>query len=492
MRIMKKGLFVFDFLFVVILLFLTGLSYLSYQRIEKMRVLAESVNHANLVKLNINQALLHTVSAESWERGYLLTRDTAYLTNVRLNLSKIDSIMQIAINLTADSPDQHKEVKYLAKNLATRAEILWRVSENDTIGIKTAMRIKSVIADGKDILDSTRVSMAKIIATENKLLGKRTKMKDEAGLLTSVIALISSIIGIMLVVFAYLKMRTETSLRHSAQSNEAASRKLQAEIAELNASLEVKVGERTLELRIKNSSLENMNEELLSFNYVASHDLQEPLRKIQAFSNRILESDQTLSEKTADYFTRISAAAERMQKLLEALISYSRASNIDGDLVLTNLNELLEDVKADMHEVIAEKKIAIINEGLPDLMVVPMQIRQLFQNLISNAIKYAKPGVAPEIKIKTELVPAGAIRKLVYLHYQNYWKISFEDNGIGFESLYEDKIFELFQRLHGKTEFEGTGIGLAICRKIAQNHNGYITAEGRPNNGATFFIYFPA
>lgn len=488
----KKSLFIFDLLFAFILLFLTALSYLSYERIEKMRLLAESVNHANLVKLNINQALLHTVAAESWERGYLLTRDTTYLENVETNLRKLDSVTKIVLDLTTDNPVQHRQVKHLTKKLMMRAEILRQIEKRDTIGIRTNEPAKIIISDGKTVLDSTRVTLRKVLATENELLDFRTKKKNQAGVFTPIFVLISSIIGILLVIFAYLKMRTETSLRLSAETNEAESRRLQQQSEEMKALLEVKVDERTKELRDKNVSLENMNDELLSFNYVASHDLQEPLRKIQAFSNRILESGEPMSEKTTDHFNRITAAASRMQNLLEALISYSRASNADIDFVQTDLNKLLDEVKTDIHEIIEEKYVTIINDGLPEIKVIPIQIHQLFQNIISNAIKYAKADVSPVIKIKSEIVKAENIRKPVNLHYQKYWKITFEDNGIGFEKTYEDKIFELFQRLHGKTEFEGTGIGLAICRKITQNHNGYITAEGYPGKGATFFVYFPA
>ncbi|RZJ31421.1 MAG: hypothetical protein EOO48_02165 [Flavobacterium sp.] len=489
---LKKGLFVFDILFAIILIFLAGLSYLSYERIERMRQLAESVNHANLVKLSVNQAILHTIAAESWERGYLLTRDTTFLINAEQNLSKIDSVTKVAIHLTADNPKQQKEVKHLAKKLLTRKEILEQIHKGDTVGIKTEKRLKSIIADGRVVLDSSRASLAKILATENNLLGVRIKMKNQAGLFTPILVLVSSIIGILLVIFAYLKMRTETNLRRNAQISEAESRKMQLQIAELNASLEAKVDERTRELQDKNIALGNMNDELLSFNYVASHDLQEPLRKIQAFSNRIIDSDNTLSEKTADHLSRINAAALRMQSLLEALISYSRASNADADFILTDLNKTLDEVKADLHEMLAEKQVEIVNDGMPELKVIPMQVHQLFQNVIANSVKYAKPGIPLKINIKTDKINASQNKKLLHLPYQNYWQISFADNGIGFEPIYEDKIFELFQRLHGKNEFGGTGIGLAICRKIAQNHNGYITAEGRPDNGATFFIYFPA
>ena len=298
--------------------------------------------------------------------------------------------------------------------------------------------------------------------------------------------------AIFLVIFAYLKMRAETSLRLDAQIRENTSRQMQEESERINHLLEQKVNERTEELQRQNISLENMNEELISFNYVASHDLQEPLRKIQAFTGRILDGDEPFSETTRDYFNRITNAAARMQKLLEALISYSRANNIDDDFIETDLNELMEEVKSDIHETIEEKHAVIKNNGLPTLKIIPTQVHQLFLNLVANSLKYAREDIAPNITITSQLINVEDIKKPVYLHRKSYWKIAFEDNGIGFESQYEDKIFELFQRLHGKTEFEGTGIGLAICRKIAQNHDGYIFAEGRPGEGATFLIYLPA
>lgn len=240
----------------------------------------------------------------------------------------------------------------------------------------------------------------------------------------------------------------------------------------------------------KNAELEQMNAELTSFTYIASHDLQEPLRKIRTFSNLITEKDSTsFSETTKEYFNRITAAVTRMQNLIEALLSYSRTNTLETQFERVDLNKLVEDVKNDLYEMIKEKNAAIESCNLPSLKVIPLQFHQLFLNIISNAIKYSKENVSPCIKIAAELVNGSSI--IGGNERYKYWKISFTDNGIGFEQEYEHKIFELFQRLHGKSQYPGTGIGLAICKKIVLNHNGIIKAAGKPAVGSVFTVYLP-
>lgn len=242
----------------------------------------------------------------------------------------------------------------------------------------------------------------------------------------------------------------------------------------------------------KNDELEQLNEELSSFSYVASHDLQEPLRKIRTFTNLIAEKDaDKLSPTAKEYFSRITAAVMRMQKLIEALLSYSRTNISEAHYELTDLNKLVEETKNDLNEMIKEKNVVIESCKLPSVKILPLQFHQLFLNIVGNAIKYSKPDMPPHIKITAELTDGTDIAKLGANVQQHYWKLSFVDNGIGFDQQYENKIFELFQRLHGKNEYPGTGIGLAICKKIVQNHSGYITATGKSGIGSTFNIYIP-
>ncbi len=245
-------------------------------------------------------------------------------------------------------------------------------------------------------------------------------------------------------------------------------------------------------LQSKNFELERSNAELESFNYIASHDLQEPLRKIQAFSQRIVSKEgNNFSTFSADYFNRIRSAAARMQSLIDALLSYSRTNASNLKMLETDLNVMMEEVVLDLEDVAEEKKAIIKFQELPMVSCVAIQVHQLFINLISNAIKYSKEGVDPIIIISAAIVPGIDIDEKDTNSNIKYWKISVTDNGIGFEQQYESKIFELFQRLHGNSDYLGTGIGLAICKKIMRNHHGFISAVGKPDSGATFSVYFP-
>lgn len=265
--------------------------------------------------------------------------------------------------------------------------------------------------------------------------------------------------------------------------------------------LESEVNERTKELSVakdnltfKNEELLRMNKELESFAYVSSHDLQEPLRKIQTFANRILEKEnENLSDLGKEYLKRMSLAGERMQQLIQDLLAYSRTKTSNRKFESSDLETILNDIKDDLRDEIKQKEVVIETDETCYIMVkiIPFQFRQLLYNLISNSIKFSKTEVQPVIKLTCKIDKGS---KMFYQHLvpdQKYYHLKISDNGIGFKPDYKEKIFEIFQRLHGREEYTGTGIGLAIVKKIIENHNGFISADGEMGVGATFDIYIP-
>ena len=248
----------------------------------------------------------------------------------------------------------------------------------------------------------------------------------------------------------------------------------------------------SMSLEQQNIELEASNKELQAFNYAASHDLQEPLRKIQTFVSRLSDKEyQNLSDSGKEFIVRINNSVERMRILIDDLLKYSKTTKTDKIYESINLNDLLENAKSDLLQSIEEKNAFIESQKLPTIKVIPFQIQQLFANMIGNSLKYSREDTYPRIKISCKKVTAADEEQIPKNTKDKFYKITFEDNGIGFEQAYAEKIFILFNRLHNKNEYAGTGIGLAICKKIVENHKGFIFAKGKPNVGAIFTIYLP-
>ena len=249
---------------------------------------------------------------------------------------------------------------------------------------------------------------------------------------------------------------------------------------------------KTLELEESNKELKYINTELEAFNDIVSHDLQEPLRKIQMFISRLEEKELDLiSRQGKEYFSKVRVAANRMQTLLIDLVNYSRTIKGDKVFVTTDLNVVLGEILQDLSSNIEEKKAEIQIGKLPTITAIPFQIKQLFINLISNSLKYSKEDTAPEISITSKNITDKEVREYKISNKDEYYKIVVTDNGIGFKQEYAEKIFLLFKRLETDSKYSGTGLGLAICSRIVDNHNGFIQVKGKPNVGAKFYIFIP-
>ena len=253
----------------------------------------------------------------------------------------------------------------------------------------------------------------------------------------------------------------------------------------LSEMLERKVAERTRELLEINRELEISNNELQQFTSVASHDLKEPLRKIQFFGNLLMDNA-NLSDKMATYMDKIIRSSQRMSQLISDLLSFARISE-EIRFQQADINQIISEILLDLELTIQEKGAVVEVAQLPSLQVVPALMRQMFQNLIANALKFSRPGEAPIIRVWAELVPPAANSKAD----PEICRLFVSDNGIGFDEKYKDKIFTLFQRLHAREAYEGTGIGLTIAKKIVEKHNGAIAVESKPGEGTTFMITLP-
>jgi signal transduction histidine kinase len=266
---------------------------------------------------------------------------------------------------------------------------------------------------------------------------------------------------------------------------------LESEISERRIS-EERVNLLNQQLLKNNDELKEINDELDRFAFVASHDLQEPLRKILLFNDLInssLENGDIGSIRS--FLEKINRATARMQRLINDLLSYSIHSNVVDHFEMASLNGLINDVISDLEIEIKKTNATIQVDPLPSLFVIPSQMRQLFQNLISNSIKFSTPGISPQIHIRSES-SSDNINSVSQNGNGAMHKIIVRDNGIGFEQKFAEDIFVVFKRLHSYHEVEGTGIGLSICKKIIEKHRGEIKAESSPGKGSTFIISLPA
>jgi len=290
-----------------------------------------------------------------------------------------------------------------------------------------------------------------------------------------------------------LQLRKVNNDLHEAQlALEIQNQKLEVYNKDLELLIDKNLSNRTKEIAEQNITLEKMNKELEAFNYISSHDLQEPLRKIQFFSSIIVEKElHLLSDKGKNYLLRIAKSADRMSILIRDLLAYSRTTATEKIYGKILLSKLIKDIEYDLQEEIAEKKAIITLDNDLEIKMITFQFRQLLHNILSNSLKFSRGGLAPNISFHCVHASASSFQKPNLEQNKKYYYLRIRDNGIGFDNKYRDKVFELFQRLGNQEIQVGTGIGLAIVKKIVENHNGFIEAESHENIGTTIHIYIP-
>ena len=457
----RYGLFLGMAMSVLMIVFL---SWLAHNLIQEASVRVEAVSHTYRARIKNRDLLLALNDIETGQRGYLLTSKKQFLEPYYAGRSKLKRTQRELGLLIRDSPLQSLRLDTINYLVHRKMTLVEDGIKRTQAGLTVDM---AALETGKKYMDRIRALSSKIENTERTLLSVRQNLqqKDDAGIHFYVLALSGVTLLFFLVFFRllYLELRRRLGLQHS---------------------LESKVRE-----------LENLNAELEQFTYVASHDLQEPLRKIRAFAERVvLKETAPLREDTMISLSKISLSAQRMQQLIDDLLLFSRTSSArDQAFETIDLNQVMNDVQEELAELIDQKKGVFRLDELPNIDGIRFQIVQLFVNLFANALKYSKKSVAPVIQVYCEQVTGQEIPNIGELQaLSTFHRISVSDNGIGFESSYSEKIFVIFQRLHTRSEYEGTGIGLALCRRIMNNHGGFITAEAKPNGaGAVFRLYFP-
>ncbi len=463
----------------IVLCIVVGNAVLALSTIQGLTQTQKSLDNTSLLADAIERLHLSIVQAESGQRGYLLTEEEDYLMPYYDAIGQIESQMEHVKSLHSEIDGQAERIAELLvlteakiKELKQTVKLATNDKERRALYVLNTHR-------GRELYKDIRVKVNDI--QDRELLfkvshfSKLAQIKNEAKITFAITAVTSAllIIGMFLL--------TRLNLRNAAKYRE--------ELEIQNETLATKVSERTQELTLYSDELSRSNRELEEFAFVASHDLQEPLRKIQAFSDRLetMFKDE-LGEKGIDYIGRMKNAAQRMSNLINDLLEFSRVTTRGKDFDDTDLKGVVNDILSDLEVAIKESNAHVEVGELPVIQADKSQMQQLFLNLLSNAVKFRKPGVEPHISVKYE-------HKDEFSEEHNEkvgWQIiTIKDNGIGFSQEYADKIFVPFQRLHGRSEYKGTGIGLSVCRRIVERHGGIITAHSKDGEGATFIIKLP-
>lgn len=439
---------------ICVLLIISTFAYRSTIALDRTQ---EQITRSYQIKSELNHLYAKLKEAESSQWQYMLTDENDFLKPYEEGRGKIDKIIKRLELYAQSSPEQAERL----------SDLKWSINAA-LYSLEDGLAIDQEKKVSKELLTKKISDSSVLLGSVKELIGEMVKDEDyhirEYRLQNIKESSFTPFGSLLLILFALLAL----------------------------VLFYYQVNEDFVQLQRINTELESTNEELNSFNHITSHDLQEPLRKIETFISRLDEKEkQKLSDNGKVYLEKINSSARNMRRLIKDLLLFSQTNSTERELEIVELQSILNDVQTELEEELQSKNgEIIIKSELPEVKAIPFQLKQLLLNLIGNSIKYAKSDVAPVIEVSHSIIdPDKHLQK--FLKGKHYHKISIADNGIGFDQQYAHKIFELFERLHQKNDYSGSGIGLAICKKIVENHEGSITAEGKPGVGSTFHIYLP-
>jgi signal transduction histidine kinase len=463
------------------------LGFLSYHEASQLIEADKSVSHTHLVLTDLASVVASIARAESTQRGYILTQDPLLLKSYQTAVVATHKLVDEIGFQTNDNPVQRNNMIVLRPLVQGRLDALEsRLQVDLHQGLAAA---QEAIRKGRgDVAEeAVRAHVSGMEGEEDRLLKLRSAWSRRSARATFVLFALAAGLQLALLILVYTLMRRDLDRRWRSE-------------AQLRAAAD--------ELRETGSALQRSNGELQDFASVASHDLQEPLRKIQAFGDRLTAKfSDALPAEGQDYLQRMQAAASRMQTLINDLLAFSRVTSRAQPYIRVDLGQVVREVLIDLEIRLEEMggRVEMIG-ALPTIDADPLQMRQLVQNLIGNALKFHKPDEKPLVQIGAQwpgnrLADDSVLDRPAVANgdgvgtsngdRREQCQLIVADNGIGFDLKYLDRIFTVFQRLHGRSEFEGTGVGLAVCRKIAERHGGSITARSAPGLGATFIVTLP-
>ncbi len=454
----KKNFILISTAFIISFIALISITLTIKQRLKDLTTYSDAVVHTYMVINQLQQVSSYVKDVETGTRGYLLSGDSVFLQPYLSSVQKVDTSLALLAQLIQDNISQTNQYKLLKVDVTIKMGIMARYtflkSKNMVTGVTDEMR------KGNSLMTDIRNRITTMTNAELVLLDERKKLKQRYEGITPTYLTVSLGLSLIITIVCFFFILREFRIRSGYQ------KQLETIIEELN----------------------NSNNELQQIAEISSHDLQEPLRKMRLFSSKLLHSNKnTLDEGTKTSVERIDASAQRMQQLIDDVVVYNNLGKATLVTETVDLNNLITNVSSSY---IANDSLKLFAEKIPSIIGDKKQLTLLFKHLIDNPVKYAKPNIIPFVKIKYDLVNGDFLGKAD--NDTQYHQIAVADNGIGFNEDYAHKLFAIFRRLHGQeSNFTGKGIGLAICKKIVLNHNGYITAQSKEGEGATFIMYFP-